>query len=487
MRSNHKAMPLKTRAGALVTGIALVCSTSVFTPQVLADTIDELKQEVDAANSRAEAANKDRQEAANRAENAEASAAASNAEAEATQAELEAATARLDELFREVEIAMAELGQARYDLSMVREEIADIENQIEQATKKLERKQKSLDAQVSTSYKLGRNYWLEVVLDSVTFDEFLSRIVYANSVTEEFTNTVNEVKDLRAQLQAYREELAVKEAEQEELVELCEERKEIAEAAEAAQQEFVDGLSDELMAAIEAARAAEAESAQARAEEAMYAAQENEARAEAAEQQRKLDAEIEAERQRKLEEERQRRLEEERQRRLEEERQRQSEAEAAAAAATALSERTYSYTAEVAPYVESVATGDQRETAVNAALSQVGLPYIWGTEAPGVGFDCNSLTHWAWSVAGVDIPYASGHYSYGQFQWLKASGHWVYDVSDLQLGDLVFYSYNGGYSTYHVAMYIGGGMVVQAHSYTLGVTVTDIYAVSGFCGGGSPI
>ncbi len=472
MRRNQKLMPFRTRACAFVTGIALVCSTSMYAPLALADTIEELEQEVDEAKSRAESAKSEKESAAGRAEEAEAQRDASNAEAAATKAELEAATARLDELFRQVEIAMSELGQARYDLSVVQDQIVEIEQQIEEASKKLEQQQESLDSQVASSYKQGRNYWLEVVLDSVTFEEFLSRIVYANSITEQFTSTVKSVKDLRAQLQANREELAAKEAEQQELVALCEERSEIAQAAEEAQQDFVNGLSDALLAAINDARAAEAKSAQARAEEAMYASQESEARAEAAEQQRKLDAEIEAERQRKLEEERQRQL--------------ALEAEQAAAAARARSARTTAYV-EVAPYVASNATGDQRTTAVNAALSQVGLPYIWGTEAPGVGFDCNSLTHWAWSVAGVDIPYASGHYSYGQFQWLKASGHWVYSVDDLQLGDLVFYSSNGGYSTYHVAMYIGGGMVVHAHSYTLGVTVTDIYAVNGFCGGGSPI
>lgn len=479
MRSSHQFANLRTKACAVVAGLALVCSTSLYAPLALADTIEELEQEVDEANSRADEARSGKEDAASRAEAAEAQRDASNAAAEATQAELEVATARLDELFRQVEIAKAELGQARYDLSVVQKEIADIEEQIKEATAKLKKQQKSLDSQVAAAYKQGRNHWLEVVLESVTFEEFLSNIVYANSITEQFTKTIDAVKDLRVQLQIKREELAVKEAEQQDLVELCEERSDAAEEAEAAQQEFVNGLSNELLAAIDAARAAEAQSAQARAEEAMFAAQESEARAEAAEQQRRLDEEIEAERQRQLEAERQRLLEEERQRQL-------AEAERAAAAARARNLRVVDYV-EVAPYVESAATGDQRATAVNAALSQVGLPYIWGTEAPGVGFDCNSLTHWAWAVAGVDIPYASGHYSYGQFQWLKASGHWVYNVSDLQLGDLVFYSYNGGYSTYHVAMYIGGGMVVHAHSYTLGVTVTDIYAVNGFCGGGSPI
>ena len=39
-----------------------------------------------------------------------------------------------------------------------------------------------------------------------------------------------------------------------------------------------------------------------------------------------------------------------------------------------------------------------------AAQSQLGVPYHWGGESPGVGFDCSGLTQWAWGRAGVSIP-----------------------------------------------------------------------------------
>ncbi|MEE0026834.1 MAG: NlpC/P60 family protein, partial [Atopobiaceae bacterium] len=122
--------------------------------------------------------------------------------------------------------------------------------------------------------------------------------------------------------------------------------------------------------------------------------------------------------------------------------------------------------------------------AVNAALAQVGKPY--GHDNDGTNWDCNGLTHYAWSVAGVSIPYASGHYAYGQFQWLKSSGNWVTSASQLKAGDLVFFSYDGGATTFHVAMYIGGGQIVHAIGYSMGVQVTSLSYVSGFCGGGSP-
>ena len=42
--------------------------------------------------------------------------------------------------------------------------------------------------------------------------------------------------------------------------------------------------------------------------------------------------------------------------------------------------------------------------AVSWALSQIGTPYIWGGETPGVGFDCSGLVQAAYPVAGVALP-----------------------------------------------------------------------------------
>ncbi|MBS1847920.1 MAG: C40 family peptidase, partial [Actinobacteria bacterium] len=85
--------------------------------------------------------------------------------------------------------------------------------------------------------------------------------------------------------------------------------------------------------------------------------------------------------------------------------------------------------------------------AVAAAMSQLGVPYVWGGASPS-GFDCSGLTMWAWAHAGVSL----SHYTFAQ----EGQGQ-VVPISQLQPGDLVFY-YGGD----HVAMYIGGGMVVHA-------------------------
>ncbi|MBB1039431.1 C40 family peptidase, partial [Dietzia natronolimnaea] len=51
----------------------------------------------------------------------------------------------------------------------------------------------------------------------------------------------------------------------------------------------------------------------------------------------------------------------------------------------------------------SVATApnEQAAGAVRNALSQQGVPYVWGGTTPGQGLDCSGLTQWAYRDAGV--------------------------------------------------------------------------------------
>jgi peptidoglycan DL-endopeptidase CwlO len=100
-----------------------------------------------------------------------------------------------------------------------------------------------------------------------------------------------------------------------------------------------------------------------------------------------------------------------------------------------------------APPVDVPASGGAA-TAVAAAKSKLGSPYVWAAAGPD-SFDCSGLTMWAWAQAGVSLPHSSSM-QYG-------SGTKV-SVSSLQPGDLVFY----GSPIHHVAIFVGGGQVIHA-------------------------
>ena len=51
-----------------------------------------------------------------------------------------------------------------------------------------------------------------------------------------------------------------------------------------------------------------------------------------------------------------------------------------------------------------VAVKRPRRLAVSWALSQIGTPYVWAGETPGVGFDCSGLVQAAYAVAGLALP-----------------------------------------------------------------------------------
>jgi cell wall-associated NlpC family hydrolase len=97
------------------------------------------------------------------------------------------------------------------------------------------------------------------------------------------------------------------------------------------------------------------------------------------------------------------------------------------------------------------------DAVVAAAMTQLGVPYIWGAEAPADGFDCSGLVQWSYAEIGVQLPRTTGE------QVLL--GVPVGDVSELRPGDLLFTDSNrsGTIVAYgHVAIYAGGGMQVAA-------------------------
>ncbi|ABS06088.1 NlpC/P60 family protein [Kineococcus radiotolerans] len=117
---------------------------------------------------------------------------------------------------------------------------------------------------------------------------------------------------------------------------------------------------------------------------------------------------------------------------------------------------------------------------IAAARQWTGTPYSWGggsgRPGPGgtviggpsrgfgrgantVGFDCSGLTQYAYAVAGIQLPRVSSQQSLQGQRIPRSAG-----LEAVAPGDLIFFGSNPGAGTgiYHVAIYLGGGQMINA-------------------------
>ncbi|MBW4042994.1 MAG: C40 family peptidase [Acidobacteria bacterium] len=98
----------------------------------------------------------------------------------------------------------------------------------------------------------------------------------------------------------------------------------------------------------------------------------------------------------------------------------------------------------------------QAASAVAFARDQIGDPYRFAGAGPN-SWDCSGLTMMAYASVGIAI---GGHSATAQYDLAKSEGKLV-PYSQAQVGDLIFYT-DGGGDMYHVAVYSGSGMMIEA-------------------------
>lgn len=99
-------------------------------------------------------------------------------------------------------------------------------------------------------------------------------------------------------------------------------------------------------------------------------------------------------------------------------------------------------------------TGVSGSSVVSYAMQFVGNPYVWGGNSLTNGVDCSGFVHEVYAHFGIGTP----RYS----QAFKSVGQAV-SFDNIQPGDVVVYPG-------HVAIYAGGGVIVEAQSTKAGIT-----------------
>lgn len=264
-------------------------------------------------------------------------------EIEAKRSEVSAAQESLDELQAQLELRAEEHAAITDELQKTRDDIAVTRSRLELADAELIQANALLEERAVGIYRTGGPGILEVLLDTASFSDFLTRMDWLRRVGRSDAQLVSTVKTARADVVLAKESLERREAEQIMLRDRAKIAARKVQTALQAQSDYVKGLNAQVSALV-------------------------------AQEQKRQEA-----------------LALERARRAE-------EAARLAAASASNAER-------VATDPGQLGTG--RPEVVAHALQFVGkVEYVWGGSTPE-GFDCSGLTQWCYAQIGVTLPRTS--------------------------------------------------------------------------------
>jgi cell wall-associated NlpC family hydrolase len=110
-------------------------------------------------------------------------------------------------------------------------------------------------------------------------------------------------------------------------------------------------------------------------------------------------------------------------------------------------------------YTVGAPNTDKVETAINFARQQLGERYVLGGMGPNI-WDCSGITKKSYEGAGT---YLGTHSATNQF-YNMAGKRRLIPIKEAVRGDLMWYSYTDDFNgdKYHVVMYLGDGMMLEA-------------------------
>ena len=157
-----------------------------------------------------------------------------------------------------------------------------------------------------------------------------------------------------------------------------------------------------------------------------------------------------------------------------------------------LTEYDHKKTEKVDPNFKPVSNADVDRIAGNMSLSQqdkveqiaftqLGVPYVFGGNEPGIGLDCSSFVQFVFSKVGITLPRTA------QAQY-DSTVH--ISQSQARKGDLIFFANTYSTSDYitHIGVYLGDGKYIQEGGANVHVTdVNEAYTQEHLVGFGRVI
>jgi cell wall-associated NlpC family hydrolase len=323
-------------------------------------------------------------------------------------AQAEAIIAEIHTIDEEVGAAAERWNGANLELESLTTELADAREDLARARRHYKVSQARIAKRLRDIYVQGDpDSTLEVLLGARTLDDVVTGLEATRRIAAQDASIARDARDLRKRVTEREEQLADAREEQAEIVEHLAAEKQAIEAKLAERQRLLASVKDEIAQLEEAERRRQAELRR-------------QAQLELERQQAEARARLEA-----------------------------AERAAAAAQASDVADDGVSEAAvEVDDYIAPPADASKGAQVVAIAMQYLGVPYVWGSADPSVGFDCSGLTTYVFAKVGVSLP----HYAAAQYEL----GHAV-SRDQLQPGDLVFFRGLG-----HRGMYIGGGNFIHA-------------------------
>ena len=298
------------------------------------------------------------------------------------QAEADAVRVKLDDMQSKLSKASDDYYTALEEHDTAKTKMDDAQTKIDENNVRIGELQGRLGDRARSMYRNGQTTFLDILLGSASFDDFLKNWDSLETLNDNDAKLVSETKTLREDNEAQRVEYAAQADTAKRKMDEASAIKTEAEALVAQYQAEVDSLDAEVAALVKQEQEAAAE-------------------AKAAEEAAKFQAQQRTEQQ---------------------------------AGSSSGGNSGGSSSGGNSGGGSSSGGGVPNTAALGVAQTQLGVPYVWGGSTPGVGLDCSGLTSYCYSATGYSIGRTTGA-QYG-------SARYVMPLSQAQPGDVL---YTGGH------------------------------------------